>query len=258
MSAAAPTISDEWIAERWPDQDVGEVRRRFDALMNKLGETPWRGFPAFAETMANVLASTARLPEERLADVAAALADVPEHLREYEWFAGNNPVFGEHFVYGDDGHGMGRQAIAGCPGGKRFNLAPFIAAASPKNVAAMLAEIAILRARRDGLLDANNREVERRRELFRALDALREAGRALYMAGRWKLCPASGSALQLSDAAQAHIWERFRDALGLKPGTATAAGLGAEPATNLCPYCADKPDCECEPPLPFDRPGAEL
>jgi hypothetical protein len=145
-AAAAPTISDAWIAERWPDQDPAEVRRRFDALMDKLGETPWRGVPRYADTMANVLASTARLPEQRVADIAAALAAVPEHLRNYEWFAADRVTFGEHYVYGDDGHGMGRQAIAGCPGGKAFNLAPFIAAASPKNIAALLAEVEHLRA----------------------------------------------------------------------------------------------------------------
>lgn len=141
MSATPPTISDEWIAERWPDQDPAEVRRRFDALMGKLGETPWRGIPHFPDTMAPVLAAEARLPGQRIADLAAALDGVPERLRAYEWFAGQ-VVFGEQWVsvHGDDGHGMGRQAIAGCPGGKRFNLAPFIAAASPRNVAALLAE----------------------------------------------------------------------------------------------------------------------
>lgn len=146
MSAAPPTISDAWIAERWPDEDPTEIRRRFDALMEKLGETPWRGVPCFPELMANVLASAARLPEQRIADLANALNNVPEHLRSYEWFAGDRPAFGVHFVYGDDGHGMGKQAIANCPGGKGFNLAPFIAAASPKNVASLLAELAELRA----------------------------------------------------------------------------------------------------------------
>jgi hypothetical protein len=168
-------------------------------------------------------------------------------------------------------------------------------------------EIATLRKRRDELLDANNRELDRRRAIANAAERLREAqraymavrnsslsevpfqererlgqavatqaaaldliltdynrrddlrdaGRALYLAGRWELCRKVGSTIRLSDQAQAHLWERFRDALGLAPGTATAAGIGS--ATNLCPYCADKPDCECEPPLPFiDRPGVEL
>lgn len=108
---------------------------------------------------------------------------------------------------------------------------------------AVLAEIAALRARRDGLLDANNREVERRRRIVRA-------GRGLYLAGRW-------SCEELPAEDQARLWEELRDAIELAPGTATKAGVAA--ATNLCPYCADKVDCECEPPLPFlDRPGREL
>jgi hypothetical protein len=79
-----------------------------------------------------------------------------------------------------------------------------------------------------------------------------DAAEALYRAGRW-----SCEALPAED--QARLWEDLRDALGFAPGTATKAGVAA-PATNLCPYCADKADCECEPPLPFfaDRPGREL
>jgi hypothetical protein len=78
---------------------------------------------------------------------------------------------------------------------------------------------------------------------------IEDAAEALYRAGRWSC--------GLPPAEEARLWENLRDALGFAPGTATKAGVAA--ATNLCPYCADKPDCECEPPLPFlDRPGAEL
>lgn len=181
MSAEAPIISDAWIAERWPNQDPAEVRRRFDALMDKLGETPWRGIPGFPELMANVLAAAARLPSQRIDDLVAAaakaLGEMPQHIRDYEWFAGK-PAFGDQYVsvYGDDGHGMGRQAIACSPGGKAFGIAPFIAAVSPRNVLALLGEIHHLRQRVTDLLNANNREVERRRS---AEAALRSASAAV-------------------------------------------------------------------------------
>jgi len=143
MNAAAPTISDEWIAERWPDEEAGEVRRRFEALMSKLGETPWRGIPRFPELMGTILAAEARLPAERIADLAQALDDLPEYHRELEWFAGKN-AFGEQrvyeSVYGDNGHGTGRQAICCAVGGKGFAFAPFIAAADPRTIKALLAE----------------------------------------------------------------------------------------------------------------------
>jgi hypothetical protein len=104
--------------------------------------------------------------------------------------------------------------------------------------------------------EANGRLVgEAAAELDVALEAtwappgLFDAALALYLAGRWQC-------RELPPIEQARLWEELRDALGLLPGTATACEVGA---TNLCPYCADKPACECEPPLPFgDRPGAEL
>lgn len=147
---AAPAISDEWIAERWPDQDPAEVRRRFDALMDKLGETPWRGMPHFPEVMQPVLAWAAMLPRERIELLTAALAEVPEHLREQPWVA-TRPSWGQQSVkfenvHGDNGHGMGRQAVASTPYVKGYNLAPWIAAASPGNVAALLAELERLSA----------------------------------------------------------------------------------------------------------------
>jgi hypothetical protein len=150
--AEPPTISDEWIAERWPDQDADEVRRRFDALMDKLGETPWRGVPRFPEVMQPVLAWAAMLPAERIEVLTAALADVPEHFRDYLYVA-SKPAFGEQSVKymsvcGDSGHGMGRQSIAVTPYVKGYNIAPWIAAASPGNVGALLAELERLRAER--------------------------------------------------------------------------------------------------------------
>ncbi len=145
-----PTISDAWIAERWPDEDPAEIRRRFDALMDRLGDSPWRGIPRFPEVMQPVLAWAAMLPSERIEVLTAALADVPEHLREQPWKA-SRPAFGDQSVKfesvaGDNGHGMGKQAIAITPYIKGYNLAPWIAAASPGNVGALLAELHRLRA----------------------------------------------------------------------------------------------------------------
>lgn len=164
MSAQGPTISDEWIAERWPDQDPSEVRRRFEALMDKLGETPWRGVPRYPEVMQPVLAWAAMLPSERIEVLTAALADVPQHFRDYLYVA-SKPAFGEQSVKymnvaGDDGHGMGKQAVAITPYVKGYNIAPWIAATSPGNVGALLAELHELRkdkARLDFLDQCNER-----------------------------------------------------------------------------------------------------
>lgn len=51
-------------------------------------------------------------------------------------------------------------------------------------------------------------------------DELRSAAYALYMMGRWELPADKAPASQ-----QAEAWERLREALGLKPGHATNAGV---------------------------------
>jgi hypothetical protein len=78
-------------------------------------------------------------------------------------------------------------------------------------------EIKRLRRRVDALLNANNREVERRR-------ALERAGRDLYFAGRWS-CD--------RPADEAQLWEAMRDALQLPAGSATAVGLGVPTRKKL-------------------------
>lgn len=140
-----PSISDEWIIARWPDEDVPKIRRRWDALMNKIGETPWRGIPRYPEVMVPVLAWAAMLPKDRIEHLVNALAQMPEHFRNY-LFVAEKPAFGEQrvkteSVCGDDGHGMGRQAVAITPYIKGYNIAPWIAAASPGNVGALLGEM---------------------------------------------------------------------------------------------------------------------
>lgn len=145
----APTLFDEWIAERWPNDDPAEIRRRFDALMAKLGETMWRGVPGYPDAMMPVLAWAALLPAQRIELLIEALAQVPDHFRDYLYVA-SRPAFGEQSVKymdvtGDNGHGIGRQAVARTPYVKGYNIAPWIAAASPGNVGALLGELERLR-----------------------------------------------------------------------------------------------------------------
>lgn len=87
--------------------------------------------------------------------------------------------------------------------------------------AGLQSEVTRLHARVNALLDANNRELERRRAIHRA-------GLALYEAGRWQLA-APGA----NEADQAKLWEALRDALGLQPGTATALEAAAPPPPAL-------------------------
>lgn len=65
-------------------------------------------------------------------------------------------------------------------------------------------------------------EIERRK-----YDPVRLAALALYNApGFWDLVASHGSP-GLDGREQARLWEALRDALGLPPGTATAAGTGS-------------------------------
>lgn len=52
------------------------------------------------------------------------------------------------------------------------------------------------------------------------LARLRQASIALYLSGKW-VRPNTGD-----PKADAELWEKLREALGLPPGTATAAGVG--------------------------------
>lgn len=51
-------------------------------------------------------------------------------------------------------------------------------------------------------------------------DKLPAAALALYMAGRWTLPDE-----KMSEMDQAELWENLRDALGLRPGHSTKAGV---------------------------------
>lgn len=166
--------------------------------------------------------------EQILAKLRAACVAVDPTVAGRWCFSPSRPgTYGYHHVDTEDG-----LRVASIRDKWPKGAAEFIAAASPANVFALLAEVTRLRARVDGLLDAMNSSVGERRELARELETVREAGRGLYMAGIWYL-PTGG----LSEARQGALWKDFRDALGLEPGTATAAGIGADPA---------------EPPLPLE------
>lgn len=170
--------------------------------------------------------------EQTIAHVRAATTGVdPEACGAWHFSPAKPGTYGYHGILIADGRKVA-SVLEKWPAGA----GEFIAAASPVNVGALLAEIDRLRDRVNGLLGAMNREVERRRDMARELDTLRTAALALYMAGRWDLSP-NGPGMRLSSQVQAHLWEQLRDALKLETGTATAAGIGADPD---------------EPPLPFD------
>lgn len=65
-------------------------------------------------------------------------------------------------------------------------------------------------------------EIEWRKRYAR----MEQAALALYRAGFWDLVPRHGEP-SLPAPEQAKLWEALRDALGLPPGTATAAGDGS-------------------------------
>lgn len=145
-----PALSDGWIKAKWPEADINDVKRRFDALMDKLGDEPWRGIPRFPDVMVKVLTWAALLPVQRIEILAETLATIPDSLRGYRWVA-EKPYFCEQrvkyeYVVGDNGHGMGRQAIATTPYIKGYNLANWVAAASPGNVGALLNHLTTLQA----------------------------------------------------------------------------------------------------------------
>ncbi|EPR19728.1 hypothetical protein L905_21725 [Agrobacterium sp. TS43] len=151
-------VTDEFIAQRWPEIDTPEgreeIRREFDALMEQIRNAAWKPFPRFHDHMASIVVEKSRTLPDRLNNLKAALAGIPPHLLKYQWKADERPHFGNKSVrveptdvVGDDGHGFGRQWIA------RVNhvsknyvgtLADFIAAANPDTVGMMIARIEYL------------------------------------------------------------------------------------------------------------------
>lgn len=140
----AHPLSDEQIAEFWPDADPADIRRQFDALMAQIAHSSWKPFPKYHEHMAGIVVEKARTLPDRVNGLKAALAGLPEHWRNYQWACDAKQSFGEKYVrvIGDDGHGMGRQYIAAIPAGPKGyfgTLGEFIAAANPDTVGMLLA-----------------------------------------------------------------------------------------------------------------------
>lgn len=151
----AHPLTDEAIAEFWPGDDPQMIRKQFDALMQQLQLVWHRSFPRHHELFATIAREKASEVPERVSNLTAALAGLPEHWRQWQWVADDKPVFGEKYVrsvYGDNGHGMGRQVVAAVPADKHYfgTLSDFIAAANPDTITMLLAERAeLLRAARD-------------------------------------------------------------------------------------------------------------
>lgn len=155
MTPTPHPLSDAQIAEFWPGADPAEIRPQFDALMAQMRLVWHRSFPRPHELFATVATEKARELPERVATLSAALAGLPEHWRQWQWMADAKPVFGEKYVrsvYGDNGHGMGRQAIAVVPADRYYfgTVADFIAAANPDTVGMLLAALKEAEAARDG------------------------------------------------------------------------------------------------------------
>lgn len=149
-------LSDETIAEYWPDADAAEIRTQFDALMKQLRLVWHRSFPRHHELFSQIAAERAAELPERIAALKEAIAGLPEHWHQWQWRADDKPVFGEKFVrsvYGDNGHGMGRQVVAAVPADRFYfgTVADFIAAANPDTIIMLLAEVDRLKAESEHL-----------------------------------------------------------------------------------------------------------
>ncbi|MDI6026747.1 hypothetical protein QBK99_11150 [Corticibacterium sp. UT-5YL-CI-8] len=144
-------LSDAQIEEYWPGADPAEIREQFDALMRQLGLVWHRSFPQHHKLFAGITAERAKDLPARVADLKTALAGLPKHWDQWQWKADEKPVFGERYVrsvYGDNGHGMGRQVIAAVPADKHYfgTVADFIAAANPDTLRLLIARLDELEA----------------------------------------------------------------------------------------------------------------
>ncbi|RWF33743.1 hypothetical protein [Mesorhizobium sp.] len=156
VAKQAHPLSDEQIAEFWPDADPADIRRQFDALMAHLARNPRKGFPRYAEHMAEIVAEKARTLPDRINGLKAALAGLPEQWKNWQWAADAKQAFGEKYVrvVGDNGYGMGRQYIAAVPAGPKGyfgTVCEFIAAANPDTVGMLLSALDTAEAREPAL-----------------------------------------------------------------------------------------------------------
>jgi len=96
----------------------------------------------FPELMQRILDAKAEPLEPRIATLRAALQSLPESFLRYQWEADERQSFGSKWVRsvaGNNGLGMGRQAIAECPQ-HIPGLASYIAAANPDTIGLLLAK----------------------------------------------------------------------------------------------------------------------
>ncbi|MER8394026.1 hypothetical protein NKH10_19240 [Mesorhizobium sp. M1340] len=225
-------LSDETIAEYWPDMDTPEgrvdIRRQFNALMEQVRLTATRGFPRWPEVMAPVVAEKARTLPDRLNGLKAALAGLPEHWRQWQWSADAKQSFGEKYVrvVGDSGYGMGRQYIAAIPAGPKTyfgTVAEYIAAANPDTITMLLSAYESLSS--DAVRDV---VAERRRQLdAEGMTAAHDD--VEYSTGEMAQA-ASVYASYASSDGKLRAAQRFRDA-GRAPATWPWAVSWWKPAT---------------------------
>jgi hypothetical protein len=145
--AVAHPLGDDQIEEYWPGENPAEIRKQFDALMSQLRLVWHRSFPRHHELFAQVSADKAQELPVRIAALQTALDGLPDHWRQWQWYAVPKPVFGERkirSVYGDNGHGMGRQVVAAVPADRHYfgTVADFIAAANPDTIQLLLSALA--------------------------------------------------------------------------------------------------------------------
>lgn len=134
-----------------------------------------RNTERFPELMARIVALKDQPLSERVDALRLALTGLTEHIHQYQWEADNKQHFGEktvRSVSGNNGQGMGRQAIAHIPSHLR-GVAGFIAAANPDTIAMLLGEFLSVTARAEA--------AEKERDALR--EALKPSGdtKAAYM-----------------------------------------------------------------------------
>lgn len=96
----------------------------------------------FPELLARINAAKATPLSERVEAVLSAVNSMPEGFGNYQWEAHERQLFGDKWVgsvAGNDGRGMGRQAIAAVPS-HLSGVANYIAATNPDTVLTLIAE----------------------------------------------------------------------------------------------------------------------
>lgn len=114
---------------------------RIDELKAALIEADAR-IPRFPDHMARIVdAKNEGLPE-RISALVEAIQSIPDYMRQYQWQADDKQSFGSKWVRtiaGDNGKGMGRQAIAEVV--SHIGVADYIAAANPDTVSLLIASL---------------------------------------------------------------------------------------------------------------------